>query len=39
MADRAKLIEDQNKIAENLPIARRRLAELDREIEAIMAST
>jgi hypothetical protein len=38
-AELARLIEDEAKTAERLPIARRRLLELDREIEAINQGT
>jgi len=38
-SERARLIEDEAKTAELLPIARRRLAELDRDIEAINPGT
>lgn len=37
--ERAQLFEDQLKAAEGLPVARRRLAELEREIEAITPDT
>jgi hypothetical protein len=37
--ERTRLIEDEAKTAERLPIARRRLAELDREIDAISPGT
>ncbi len=37
--ERAQLVEDQVRTAENLPIARRRLADLEREIETLMADT
>lgn len=37
--ERILLVEDQAKTAENLPIARRRLADIEREIEAIISDT
>jgi hypothetical protein len=37
MTDRNRLIEDEAKTAENLPLARRRLADVDKEITEFTA--
>jgi hypothetical protein len=39
MTDRNRLIEDEAKTAENLPLAKRRLADVDKELAEFMAGT